>query len=118
MRRRVVVTGMGCVTPIGKTVDTMWKALQEGASGIDFITHFDASNFPTKFAAEVKGFDLSQYVDDPSRFQHAGRNILYAIGAAKQAVDQAGVNDLKDPSRFGVYLGLAKGSRTSICLCV
>jgi len=111
MRRRVVVTGMGCVTPIGKTVDTMWKALQEGASGIDFITHFDASNFPTKFAAEVKGFDLSQYVDDPSRFQHAGRNILYAIGAAKQAVDQAGVNDLKDPSRFGVYLGAGEGQQ-------
>jgi 3-oxoacyl-[acyl-carrier-protein] synthase II len=102
---------MGCVTPIGKTVDTMWKALQEGASGIDFITHFDASNFPTKFAAEVKGFDLSQYVDDPSRFQHAGRNILYAIGAAKQAVDQAGVNDLKDPSRFGVYLGAGEGQQ-------
>lgn len=111
MRRRVVVTGMGCVTPIGKTVDTMWKALQEGASGIDFITHFDASNFPTKFAAEVKGFDLSQYVDDPSRFQHAGRNILYAIGAAKQAVDQAGVNDLKDPTRFGVYLGAGEGQQ-------
>lgn len=111
MRRRVVVTGMGCVTPIGKTVDTMWKALQEGASGIDFITHFDASNFPTKFAAEVKGFELSQYVDDPSRFQHAGRNILYAIGAAKQAVDQAGVNDLKDPTRFGVYLGAGEGQQ-------
>ena len=111
MRRRVVVTGMGCVTPIGKTVDTMWKALQEGASGIDYITHFDASNFPTKFAAEVKGFELSQYVDDPSRFQHAGRNILYAIGAAKQAVDQAGVNDLKDPTRFGVYLGAGEGQQ-------
>ena len=111
MRRRVVVTGMGCVTPIGKTVDTMWKALQEGASGIDFITHFDASNFPTKFAAEVKGFELSQSVDDPSRFQHAGRNILYAIGAAKQAVDQAGVNDLKDPTRFGVYLGAGEGQQ-------
>lgn len=111
MRRRVVVTGMGCITPIGNSVDTMWKALQEGGSGIDYITHFDASAFPTKFAAEVKGFELSQYVTDPARFQHAGRNIVYAIGAAKQAVDQAGVGDLKDPTRFGVYLGAGEGQQ-------
>lgn len=111
MRRRVVVTGMGCITPIGKSVDTMWKALQQGTSGIDWITHFDASNFPTKFAAEVKGFDLAKYVEDPHRFQHTGRNIRYAIGAAAQAVQQAGIGDLSDPTRFGVYLGAGEGQQ-------
>ena len=111
MRRRVVVTGMGCITPIGKSVDTMWKALQQGTSGIDWITHFDASNFPTKFAAEVKGFDLAEYVEDPHRFQHTGRNIRYAIGAAVQAVQQAGIGDLSDPTRFGVYLGAGEGQQ-------
>ena len=61
MRRRVVVTGMGAVTPIGQTVEDMWKALREGQSGIGLISHFDASHFPTKFAAEVKDFDLGKY---------------------------------------------------------
>ncbi len=111
MRRRVVVTGMGCVTPIGKSVDTMWSALQKGTSGIDRITHFDASHFPTKFAAEVKGFDLAEYVDDTTRFQHTGRNIRYAIGAAVQAVKQSGIGDLSDPTRFGVYLGAGEGQQ-------
>ena len=111
MRRRVVVTGMGCVTPIGKSVDTMWSALQKGTSGIDRITHFDASHFPTKFAAEVKGFDLAEYVDDTARFQHTGRNIRYAIGAAVQAVQQSGIGDLSDPTRFGVYLGAGEGQQ-------
>lgn len=111
MRRRVVVTGMGCVTPIGKSVDTMWSALQKGTSGIDRITHFDASHFPTKFAAEVKGFDLAEYVDDTARFQHTGRNIRYAIGAAVQAVKQSGIGDLSDPTRFGVYLGAGEGQQ-------
>lgn len=102
---------MGCVTPIGKTVDTMWSALQQGTSGIDRITHFDASHFPTKFAAEVKGFDLAEYVDDTARFQHTGRNIRYAIGAAVQAVKQSGIGDLADPTRFGVYLGAGEGQQ-------
>ena len=66
-KRRVVVTGMGAVTPLGITVDKMWQALREGQSGIGRITHFDASNFPTRFAAVVRGFDLAIYVDDPSR---------------------------------------------------
>lgn len=102
---------MGCVTPIGKSVDTMWSALQKGTSGIDRITHFDATHFPTKFAAEVKGFDLAEYVDDTARFQHTGRNIRYAIGAAVQAVKQSGIGDLSDPTRFGVYLGAGEGQQ-------
>ena len=83
MKRRVVVTGIGCLTPLGNNVEEMWRSLQEGKSGVAKISHFDASGFPTKFAAEVKGFEFSDYVEDTSRFADAGRNIRFAIGAAK-----------------------------------
>lgn len=112
MRRRVVVTGMGAVTPIGRTIEEMWKSLREGKSGIGLITHFDASHFPTKFAAEVKDFDLGMYVEDPKRFQYSGRNIRFAVGAAKQAMDDSGILDSKmDPSRLGIYLGAGEGQQ-------
>ncbi len=112
MRRRVVVTGIGAVTPIGNSVDAMWQSLQEAKSGIGSITHFDASHFPTKFAAEVKGFDLANYVDDPKRFEFSGLNIRFAVGAAKQAMDDSGLLDGKlDPARFGVYLGAGEGQQ-------
>jgi 3-oxoacyl-[acyl-carrier-protein] synthase II len=113
MRRRVVVTGMGCITPVGKTINDMWNSLTSGASGIDWITHFDASKFPTKFAAEVKNFNLSDYIDDVDRFQYAGRNIHFAIGAATQAMEDSGLADDKslDPAQFGVYLGAGEGAQ-------
>jgi len=112
MRRRVVVTGVGCVTPIGNDVKTMWDALQQGRSGVDYITHFDASGFPTKFAAEVKNFQLGDYIDQPERFEFAGRNIRFAIGAAVQAMQEAGLTDDQfDPTRFGVYLGAGEGQQ-------
>lgn len=112
MRRRVVVTGVGCITPLGKNVTDMWQALREGQSGISAITHFDASNFPTQFAAEVKGYNVADYVDDPERFEHAGRNILYAIGAADQAMKDSGILDSNmDPARLGVYLGAGEGQQ-------
>ena len=112
MRRRVVVTGIGAVTPVGNSVETMWESLREARSGIGAITHFDASHFPTKFAAEVKGFDFSQYVDNPERFEFSGRNIRFAVGAAKQAIDDSGLLDGRlDPARFGVYLGAGEGQQ-------
>lgn len=113
MRRRVVVTGIGCITPIGNDVNSMWAALQEGCNGVGLITHFDASRFPTKFAAEVRGFNFETLVDDPSRFIDAGRNIRFAIGAAKQAVSDSGIQDSSglNPARFGVYLGAGEGQQ-------
>ncbi len=112
MRRRVVVTGIGCITPGGNDVQTMWESLRAGQSHVDYITHFDASNFPTKFAAEVKNFEFEKYVDDPGRFVDAGRNIRFAIGAARQAMEDSGVLDSQvDPSRFGVYLGAGEGQQ-------
>ena len=112
MRRRVVITGLGCVTPIGNEVATLWDALQAGQSGIDNITHFDASGFPTRFAAEVKNFNLGDFIPDPERFEYAGRNIRFAIGAAVQAVNDSGINDTEiDPTRFGIYLGAGEGQQ-------
>jgi 3-oxoacyl-[acyl-carrier-protein] synthase II len=112
MRRRVVVTGIGCVTPVGNDVPAMWRSLCESKSGIGKITHFDAANFPTKIAAEVKGYELSRYIEDVKRFEHAGRNIRFAIGAAHQAFEDAGIEDISlDPARFGVYLGAGEGQQ-------
>lgn len=112
MRRRVVITGLGAVTPVGNDVATLWEALKSGNSGIDYITHFDASGFPTKFAAEVKNFNLGDYVDNPERFEYAGRNIRFAIGAAVQAVKDSGLDDERyDPTRFGIYLGAGEGQQ-------
>ena len=111
MRRRVVITGIGAITPIGNTVEKMWQSLQESKSGIGPITHFDASHFPTTFAAEVKNFEFENYVEDAKRFEHCGLNIRFAIGAARQAVDDSGVMDTVDPSRFGIYLGAGEGKQ-------
>ncbi len=112
MRRRVVVTGIGCITPLGNSVEETWASLREGNVGIGKITHFDASEFPTTFAAEVKNFDLSNYVEDPKSFEFAGRNIRFAIGAAQQAVQDSGLLDNEfDPATFGVYLGAGEGQQ-------
>ncbi len=113
MKRRVVVTGIGCITPLGNNVQDLWQALQEGRSGVGEITHFDASNFPTRFAAEVCGFDFDSIVPDPSRFADAGRNIRFAIGAATQAMAASGSSDSScfDPARLGVYLGAGEGQQ-------
>lgn len=112
MRRRVVITGMGAITPIGHTIEEMWKVMLDGGSGIGPITHFDAANFPTKIAAEVKNFDLGKWVDNPERYHYAGRNIRYAIAAAVDAVKMSGIQDAPlDPARFGVYLGAGEGQQ-------
>ena len=112
MRRRVVVTGVGAITPVGNSAEQMWQALCEGRRGIGPITHFDATGYPTQFAAEVRDFQLDQYVEDDKRFAYAGRNIRFAVGAAKQAMDDAGLASSQfDPARFGVYLGAGEGQQ-------
>jgi len=112
MRLRVVVTGMGCVTPVGNNVEDMWASLRRCDNGVGPITHFPADDFPTRFAAEVKGYSVADYVDDPERFAHASPNILFAIGAAKQAMADSGLSDTDlDPPRFGVYLGAGEGGQ-------
>jgi len=102
---------MGVITPLGKNLDDMFRALIQGESGVGPITHFDAHAFPTRIAAEVKDYDLSRYIPDASRFQYAGANTRFALGAARQALDHAGLSsrDGVDTSRFGVYLGSGEG---------
>ncbi|HEY5312489.1 MAG TPA: beta-ketoacyl-ACP synthase II [Pirellulales bacterium] len=112
MRRRVVVTGMGCVTPLGTDIATLWRRLQAADSGIGYTTLFDASNFPTKISAEVRDWDVSAVGEDPQKWRHHGRHTRFAIGAATQAVRDAGIADAKlDPTRFGVYLGSGEGQQ-------
>jgi 3-oxoacyl-[acyl-carrier-protein] synthase II len=90
----------------------MWNALCESRSGIGNITHFDATNFPTRFAAEVKDYRFEDYYDNPERFEHAGRNIRFAIGAAVQAVENSGIMESSiDPARLGIYLGAGEGQQ-------
>src|ERR671928_1806555 len=105
--RRVVVTGLGAVTPIGADAPSTWRAAVEGRSGIDFIRSFDASEFPVRIAAEVKDFDPSS-VASPKEARKLDRNVLLALGAAKEAVDDAGLNGF-DPARVGIVFGSAIG---------
>jgi 3-oxoacyl-[acyl-carrier-protein] synthase II len=111
MRRRVVITGMGAVTPLGHSVDELFRAQIEGRSGVSPISLFNARAFPTTFAAQVKGFDLGQYVTEPQRWADSGANSRFAAAAAQQALTDAGLlgsSDV-DRTRFGVYLGAGEG---------
>jgi len=106
---RVVVTGMGAVTPLGIGVENTWKALLAGRSGARPITHFDVSDLPTKFAAQVTGFDPKEYMD----FRDARRSAeftRFAVAAAKQAVQDAALDmSTEDATRVGVAMGTAIG---------
>ncbi len=112
MRRRVVVTGLGMITPMGTDVEKVWQRLKNGESGVGYTTVFDASNFPTKISAEVRGFDVSEVGEDPAVWRLRGRHTKFAIGAAKKAVADSGIDTSKvDPTRFGVYLGSGEGQQ-------
>jgi len=115
MRRRVVITGIGCINPLGNDIETMWNGLKEGQSGVGYTTIFDASNFPTKISAEIKNWDVSQIGEDPALWQRRGRHTRFAAGAARQAIDESGILDGSlDPTRFGVYLGSGEGNQDFI----
>jgi 3-oxoacyl-[acyl-carrier-protein] synthase II len=110
MRRRVVVTGLGAITPVGNDVATTWRALVEGQSGSAPITKFDATNFPVRFACEVKGFDASAYMDRKEA-KRADPFTQYAVSCAVQAMQDAGLADgaAYDPDRIGVIMGSGIG---------
>ena len=111
MRRRVVVTGMGVVTPLGTTVPQLWANLKEAKSGVGYTTLFDASNFPTRISAEVKNWSLADVGEDAAVWEKRGRHTKFAIGAARQAVNESGVLGTVDPDKFGVYLGAGEGQQ-------
>ena len=95
--RRVAVTGLGAITPLGNDAPATWQAAVEGRSGIDWIRSFDASEFPVRVAAEVKDFDPST-VAPPKEARRLERNVLLALGAAKEAVEDARLDGF-DPTR-------------------
>ncbi|MEM1069880.1 MAG: beta-ketoacyl-[acyl-carrier-protein] synthase family protein [Planctomycetota bacterium] len=118
MRRRVVVTGIGMVNPMGHDPDTVWSGLKEGQSGVAKTTLFDASGFPTKISAEVKNWDVSACGEDSEDWKNRGRHTRFAVGAAKQAVADSGVLEtIDDPARFGVYLGSGEGNQDFLTFC-
>jgi 3-oxoacyl-[acyl-carrier-protein] synthase II len=110
--RRIVVTGMGAVTPLGSTAAETWRAALAGESGIDWIHAFDADEFPVRVAAEVKDFDLDG-VASPKERRKLDRNVLLALAAGKEAVEHAGLNGF-DPHRVGIAFGSAIGGIAGI----
>jgi len=112
-RRRVVVTGLGCVSPVGNTVAESWANLLAGKSGIDLITQFDAANFACRFAGEVKGFDITQYIAEKEA-RHMDRFIHLGLAAACQAVADSGLPSGDElgaelAERIGVNIGAGIG---------
>lgn len=114
MKRRVVVTGLGAVTPIGNNVEEFWQGIQEGRVGIGPITKFDTTEYKVKIAAEVKNFKAADYMD----FKAAKRMEAfsqYAVAAAKEAFAQSGISmEDEDPYRVGVIVGSGVGSLQAI----
>jgi 3-oxoacyl-[acyl-carrier-protein] synthase II len=109
---RVVVTGLGAVTPLGNDVESTWDAALAGRSGVDWISGFDTSAFPVRVAAEVKDFEPATVVS-PKEARKLDRNVLLALASAKEAVGDAGLNGF-DPTRVGIVFGSAIGGLVGI----
>lgn len=114
---RVVITGLGIVSPLGNDVETVWQAILAGRSGAASTTIFDASTMPTTFSAEVKNYDFHQYTGHPDWHEGCSRSSGFTIGATVQACRQAGIDvesetptDGIDRRRMGIYLGAGEGS--------
>ena len=106
--RRVVITGLGAITPVGNDVATFWESLKSGKNGIDFITKFDTTEHKAKLAAEVKDFDASLYMEK-GEIRKTDRFVQFALAATSQAVADSGILDNVNPERFGVYYGSGIG---------
>ena len=106
--KRVVVTGVGAVTPVGNNVETAWESLINGKSGIGIVTRYDPSLTKAKVVAEVKGFDPTQYIEK-RECRKLDLYCQYAIAAATQAVEDSGIKDKIEPERFGCYVGSGVG---------
>ena len=123
--KRVVVTGLGALTPLGNDVPSTWEAAKAGKSGAGPITHFDASKFKTQFACEVKNFNASEYISDRRKLRQLDLYAQYALVAARQAVEDSGLETMEnlDRNRVGVIVaagigGLAMMSSLRFPSCV
>lgn len=114
MRKHVVVTGLGCISPVGNNVPELWSSISQGISGIDFITHFDTTNFKTKIGGEVKGFDPVSLFG-PREARRLDRYSQLALASARQAVNHAQleIND-SNRDRIGVIIGTGIGGITTL----
>jgi 3-oxoacyl-[acyl-carrier-protein] synthase II len=107
--KRVVVTGLGAITPLGNTVEETWENIKNGKSGAAPITHFDAAQFKTQFACEVKGFDPNEYIDRKES-RKMDLYTIFALAAAKQAIEDSGIaGEGIDKNEVGVVLGVGIG---------
>lgn len=112
MSRRVVITGLGLVTPLGHDVEQVWQKLLQGVSGVDAITLFDASNFQTKIAAEVKNWSIAEIGEDPNYWKDQDRHTCFAVGAAHKAMVDSGLWGADfDHEAMGVYTGAGEGKQ-------
>jgi 3-oxoacyl-[acyl-carrier-protein] synthase II len=110
--RRVAITGLGAVTPLGLDAPSTWEAAVAGTSGVGWIESFDASGYPVRIAAEVRGFDIGGLVP-AKEARRTDRNVLLAVAAAHEAWDDAGIDDI-DRSRVGIVVGSAIGGIATI----
>ena len=110
MKRRVVVTGMGVMTSIGKDLETFWSSLMEGKSGISLVESFDVSEYPTRIAGSIKDFNPEDYMDRKEA-RRMDRFVQFAVAASQAALSDAGLNisEQTDPERVGVYVGSGIG---------
>jgi 3-oxoacyl-[acyl-carrier-protein] synthase II len=111
--RRVVVTGLGAVTPLGNDCPSTWESAVAGRSGIDFISTFDTSAFPVRIAAEVRGFDPASVVG-PKEARRLDRNVVLGVAAATEAAEDASLEGAYEPARVGVLFGTAIGGLLGI----
>ena len=107
MNKRVAITGIGAVSPIGNNAASTWEAAVAGRSGIDYIQAFDTEGFDVKIAGEVRDFDTSGLAS-PKEVKRLDRNVLFALSAAKEALRDAGVNGF-NPERVGIVVGCCIG---------
>ncbi|SDW01146.1 3-oxoacyl-[acyl-carrier-protein] synthase II [Marininema mesophilum] len=115
MAKRVVITGMGVISPIGSDVPTFWNNVITGQSGIGPVTRFDTSDYPTKIAGEVNDFDPANYMDKKEA-RRMDRFVQFAVAASKDALTHADLEDLSslDPNRVGVYIGSGIGGISTL----
>lgn len=112
--RRVVITGLGIISPVGNDVPNFWNSLTTGKSGVNLLTRFDTSEMKIKVAAQVENFDPKQYFKDKSDIRKTDLYVQYALAAAVQAMGDSGLDDTNcDPTRLGVYVGSGIGGMTT-----
>src|SRR5688572_15047529 len=114
MERRVVITGMGAITPLGLRLDTIWDKLCRGFSGINTITRFDTTDFPVRIAGEARGFVPEDYLDKRD-LRRSDRFVQFAVAASQEALQDAGLTiNAANAERVGVYIGSAFGGLESL----